>query len=509
MKVCGYLPKRGDFMRYKASLIICALITVALGLSFFFTPEVVTSKVENRNMTTFKMIFNPVDDIDPNTGEKSVLYNADKSIPDRLEDAMKDQIFIRDYVVLNYTELEAKLSNLYLGTTKTLSAFLKDNTPPAETVPAETDAPVTVPDEGFPDEYYDLYEESGASAELDFTKYPKYGYARLEAFPANSYDYTNVGSRAAYNGTDYLGFKPGKSTYTQRGVSVMVSQYEKLREVYPDIKIYNYFVSAMTDTPWFYDSIGTYPDKQEAAAQYLPEYVKVSRLIYEDFEDYAACNFKTDHHWSYKGAERGYRDVYAMMAEDLNLSPLKYPIQTWKFSEMYDFKYRGSHATEVRNVYSGYDEFIVYEYDLGERETFVAPASNYTVEIPVTMGLMEKYKVGNIKKNADHYINFYGQSYDKNGKTYSDSENMLIIKNNNGAEHSLLMICDSTQRAYRDVIGSHFKNVVTLDYRIMATVPVDYIIEKYDIDTILVGGLSFAWGGDSKYVLNFSENFGK
>ena len=35
------------------------------------------------------------------------------------------------------------------------------------------------------------------------------------------------------------------------------------------------------------------------------------------------------------------------------------------------------------------------------------------------------------------------------------------------------------------------------------------LIEKYDIDTILVGGLSFAWSGSDQYMLKFSEDFGK
>ena len=86
---------------------------------------------------------------------------------------------------------------------------------------------------------------------------------------------------------------------------------------------------------------------------------------------------------------------------------------------------------------------------------------------------------------------------------------MFVIKNNNGAEHSLLLVCDSTQRPYRDVLGSHFKNLVTLDYRIITKIPIDYIIEKYEIDTILFGGQSFAWSGENQYLFKFSDNFGK
>ena len=99
-------------MKYKVSFIICAAVVVILAVSYFFSPMVETSDIEMRNMSTFNMIFDPVDEIDPDTGEKSIIYNADKSIPDRLEMALKDQIFIRDFVVLNYSDLEAKLVEL-------------------------------------------------------------------------------------------------------------------------------------------------------------------------------------------------------------------------------------------------------------------------------------------------------------------------------------------------------------------------------------------------------------
>lgn len=500
-------------MKYKATLILCGVLIVALAFSFFLTPETAVSELENRNMTTFGMILDPVDDIDPTTGEKSVLYNADKSIPDRLEDAMKDQIFIRNFVVLNYTNLESKLSNLYSGTVKMLSAPFKDDAPADdETQPDETDTPVTIPDEGFPDEYYDLAEEETAPpAAFDYKTYPVYGFARLATFPSRSYTYQSLGSFVTYNGTDWVGEKPSKGVPSAKAVQRHVDQYDKLLAEYPDLKIYNYFVTQMQNTPWFYDFYGVYPDRQEITAQYLPEYIKVARLTFDDFEDYSECYFKSDHHWAYKGSERGYQDVYNMMAEDLGLSPMKYPIKTWNFSELYGVQYRGSRASKLQSAFTSYDEFVAYEYDLGERETFVLNPNNYTVEIPVTMGLWEKYKVGNINKGkyTDHYIHFYGHSYDEKGKTYADSEYMLVIKNNNGAEHSLLMICDSTQRAYRDVLGSHFKNVVTLDYRIMTKVPVDYLIDKYNIDTILAGGLSFAWSGSDSYMLKFSDSFGK
>ena len=511
----GRTPERGDFMKYRATAIISFAIIAVLAVSYFFFPEVTASDTEMRSMRTFGMIFTTDDSVDEN-GDPTIVNNVGVSIPDRLENALKDQIFIREGVMSVYNGLQSKLANAYNSSVKLVKEPFKQLSAGDETTAPdgydETDAPVTVPVEGFPDEYYDLKEETPeAPATLDYDKYPGYGFARLNTFPDRQYEYSNIGSFALYNGTDYVGAKPSKGGASQKNVQKHVDQYEALLDVYPNLKFYSYFVTQIQDTPWFTNFYGAYPDKHELIAQYLPEYVDVARLTFKDFADYQACYYKSDHHWAYKGSERGYQDVYNMMSKKLDLSPMKYPIKTWNFSELNGVQYRGSRANNLRDSYTSYDEFIAYEYELGERTTFVLDPKNYTKEIPVTMGLWERYKVGNINKSKyyDHYICFYGHSYDATGKEYADSAYCFVIKNANGAAHSLLMVCDSTQRPYRDVLGSHFKNVVTLDYRIMTQVPVDYLIDTYDIDVILCGGQTFAWSGSNSYLFSFSENFGK
>ena len=531
-------------MKHKISVIICAVIVVTLALSYFFFPEVTSSETERRSMRTFGMIFETIDSVDED-GEPTIVNNVGISIPDRLENAMKDQIFIREDVMKLYNGLQTAFANLYGDTNRMLRTYfgsskrpsvettvppLPDETTatplPDETtampLPDETTVPTgetsqPLPEESEPPVTTEPAESTTEPKEepkpipLDFDKYPGYGYARLESFPPLSYEYRYIGDFALYNGTDYVGAKPNKNVVKQAAVQKHVDQYEKLLKEYPNLKFYSYFVTQIQDTPWFHDFYGEYPDRHETIAQYLPEYVTVGRLTFQDFNDYMDCYFKSDHHWSYKGSERAYQDVYYMMADELELSPLKHPIKTWNFTELNGVKYRGSRANNLRDAYSSYDEFIAYEYDLGERETFVLDPKNYTEEIPVTMGLWERYKVGLINHDRyfDHYINFYGHSYDKYGVEYADSAYSFVIKNNNDAEHSLLLVCDSSQRPYRDVLGSHFKNLVTLDYRILTKIPVDYLIEKYEIDTILCGGQSFAWSGKSAYLFTFSDDFGK
>lgn len=513
-------------MKSKISVIFCGVLILFLSLSYFFTPEVETSETEMRNMRTFGMIFKEIEAYDED-GVPYFTNNKGISYPDRLENALKDQIFVRDSVMTVYNGTNEAFANLYYSAEGFVEKLLGEEKVIVD-VEDETDetAPVeTAPPEGFADEYYDLKEETPEPpAVLDWNKYPGYGYARLATFPERSYTYRKLGSFVTYNDTDYVGTLPSKSAPKESSVKKHVDQYEKLLDEYPNLKFYSYFVTQMQDTPWFYDVFGVYPDKHETIAQYLPEYMGVARLTFSNFADYQDCYFKSDHHWAYKGSERAYRDVYNMMADELELSPVKNPIATWNFSELFGIEYRGSRANNLRSAYNGYDEFIAYEYDLGERETYVAQVNvgknsdgsvrvgDYTKEIPVTMGLWERYKSGNMKRDRyfDHYINFYGRAYDQTGREFADSDNMFIIKNkDNGAKHNMLLVCDSSQRPYRDVLASHFGTLVTLDYRIIPYVPIDYIIETYNIDVIFFGGQSFAWSGSNQYLFRFSENFGK
>ncbi len=494
-------------MKYKFTVLLAALALLILAGTYIVGYETVTvSELENRNMFTFDMILNPV------TDPESTVYNAEKGYSDRFEDAMKDQITIREPVVLFYSDLEGKMGNIYNRIWMEL--FFR----PVEVEEEETETETERPAEGYPDEYYDLtVEEPVIPEELDFAKYPGYGYARLQKWTNRSYVYTDAGQGLVYiNNTQWVGQAPSTgatlSAGSQQVLAHSVEQLEAIMAAYPDMKVYNYFVTQIRDTPWFESFQGAeFLNHFEHIAQALPEEIKIDMLQFTDIADYQATNYASDHHWSHIGSERGYQDVYALMAEDLDLSPFKYPVKEWNFSQLYGVQYRGSRANKLKDSYSGWDEFLVYEYDLGERETFVLNPADLSKEIPVTMTLFERYKEGNISKNKyyDHYINFYGRCYNEAGKEFADSSYVFVIKNDNGAAHNILMVGDSTQRAYRDVIASHFGTAIYLDYRIMAQVPVDVLIETYDIDVLMVGGLYGCYWLSGGCVFNFSSNFGK
>lgn len=444
-------------------------------ISYLFHGSKAVSVLENRTLMTFDMVLtNP-------PAEDSIVYKATAS--ERLEEALKDQFWGKDCISLNYVNYTAALDNVY---SKCKNGILNSLS--------------------IGDKNYSAYNYSN---NIDQEQYPNYGVPRLDIFPVQNYLYSKIGNLYRLDDTDYVFDKPIVNLPDIAQVSKCSAQINHIHDLYPELKFYSYFVSSLNSTKWFDRQLNfDTPDYFELIAQFLPDYMRVCRLMYQNDVDYKSMFYKSDHHWSYKGFMQGYQDIYRMISEDYELSPLKTPKEIWNFSELYGIEYRGSRAYNLRILYDGYDEFIVPEYDLKDRECYSIDLKTGD-EIPVTLCLWDKYKNGEISKEPyyDHYIYFYYSAYDEKGNDCSN-EYYLIKNTGSGLEHNLLFVSDSTGRAIRDVLGSHFGTEIYLDYRNMSQVKIDEIIKKYNIDTILMSGLGTVWTVD-EYSYRFADGFGE
>ena len=462
-------------MKTKVSVIVLLLIEIGCLASYFMHGTKETSELENRTLMTFDMVFNNPPDKD------SIVYKATAS--ERFEEALKDQFFGRDWVSLHYVDYSAFLDNVFIKGKRTISGIVTRGRQNSS-----------------------LEEQEVA---IDYNRWPVYGLPRLTVFPSQNYTYSKIGNLYRFGDSDYIFDGPIINQPDFGQVTEHAAQIEHIHELYPKVKFYSYFVSALNSTKWFDGQLDyNTPDYFELIAQYMPSYMKTSRLIYHDEAGYESMFYKSDHHWCYKGYMQGYEDIYNMISEDYQLSALKMPEKIWNYSELYGVEYRGSRASNLQELYDSYDEFIVPEYDLGNRECYSIDLSTGE-EIPVTLCLWNSYKNGEMSKDRyyDHYIRFYYSAFDKNGNDYSN-EYYLIKNNDSHTGHNLLFVTDSTGRAIRDVLGTHFDTVLYLDYRNMYQVKVDEIIEKYNVDTILMNGLGAVWTG-KEYSFHFSDGFGE
>ncbi len=445
--------------------------------SYFFHETIDTSELENRTLMTFDMVVN-----NP-PSEDSIVYRATTS--ERFEEALKDQFFGRNWITIHYANYTAFLENVYSKYWKGIVVTFNQKT------------------------NWDDHANANAEIGVDYDRWPVYGLPRLEIFPSQNYSATKIGNLFRFNDTDYIFDGPIVDSPDSVQLDEHAAQIEHIHELYPNINLYSYFVSSLSSTKWFDGQlVFDTPDYFETIAQAMPEYMKVKRLIYQDDVGYENTFYKSDHHWSYIGFTQGYEDIYDMISQDYgNLSPAKSPIKIWNFSELYGVEYRGSRANNLQELYDGYDEFIVPEYDLGDRTCYSIDLDTGK-ETPVTLCLWDTYKAGEISKDRyyDHYGYFYYSAYDDDGNNLSN-EYYLIRNEESNTGHNLLLVTDSTGRAMRDVLGSHFDSEVYLDYRNMSSVKVDEIIEKYNIDTIVMNGLGVVWTG-KEYSFHFTDGFG-
>ena len=315
-----------------------------------------------------------------------------------------------------------------------------------------------------------------------------------------------VGNYALIENTGYITVRPSTDPMDKIAVQERVKQLERLHEAYPELKMYAYYVSQAFDMPWFNSYLGTAAaDHYQEIVDAIPEYVRSNHLVYKNLDDYMEIHYKTDHHWNHLGARRGYEDIYAMMSDDFDLGGLCVPAKENNVSETYDFDYLGSYGRSLGRLYNeGYDAFSFFEYDLPQRETSIINPETLE-EIPATkIGLYDEYQRGEINKDigTDHFIIMYGTARDAEGHGYSDGSYPVIIRNSEGNGKNLIITGDSYNRAMRDALASHFDTTVYLDYRTLSTVPIDYIIEKYNIDVLLISSHTSMWGSE-EYLFTF------
>lgn len=194
-----------------------------------------------------------------------------------------------------------------------------------------------------------------------------------------------------------------------------------------------------------------------------------------------------------------------MIGKDIDLGKILIPEAENEVSKTFDFVYLGSYGQSLGKLYDKrYDDFSFYEYDFPQRQLAILnPHTMEEIEAS-KIGLYDEYRSGEIDKDIgrDHYIALYGIARDQEGKEYIDSTSAYIIRNQEGNGKNLMICGDSYSRALRDPLASHFDTTVYLDYRILSSVSIDDIIEKYHIDALLISSNANMWNSE-EYLFKF------
>lgn len=238
---------------------------------------------------------------------------------------------------------------------------------------------------------------------------------------------------------------------------------------------YFYFINTDQTINFKNPNYNIYMKIKELYPTFKSDYLKV-----DGFETYKEWFYKTDHHWNYKGANQGYKDIINLMLGE------KEPILVPDDEITFDTIFYGSRANKAK-YYNYKEKFTVYSYNVPKHKTYIN-------------GIEQEY--GN--KSGYHNNTYkYDNNTNHNGQYYGWDYAEIVYDFNRPHKENLLIISGSFSNAINELIASHFNKTYIIDLRHYKDFDVDEYIEKNKIDKFIFityishcKGTEFLMGGN-------------
>lgn len=185
----------------------------------------------------------------------------------------------------------------------------------------------------------------------------------------------------------------------------------------------------------------------------------IDSLKYDSFDEYKEYFYKTDHHWNYKGAYKGYTDIANLM--NLDTPKIKDTICVNKF-------FNGSKFRDIAGLKIINDETCVYDFDLPEFDIYISGEKADDYGSPI--GKLDQ-------TNEITYAYLYGADYDE----------IIFINKEINSDKSLLIYSNSYSNAINKLLASNYKKTFVIDGRhYNGESMIDYIKDKKIDDVIII-----------------------
>ncbi|MCI8418125.1 MAG: hypothetical protein HFI33_11655 [Lachnospiraceae bacterium] len=178
--------------KYRGSVKVCFLLLIIMLISYFVLDDDKSDTFENRTMADFSMVFHPA-------SKDSVVYK--ETAVERLEEALKDQFFMREPILYGYI---------------TTMDFLAKTT----------------------SDVIQIYQKPSKRE--------------------GQYTYEIIGNYIRIGGTNWISSAPVLENLNSNSIKIHTDQIREIHKMYPDIHFYFYFVTQAYDMEWFDDFLGVW-----------------------------------------------------------------------------------------------------------------------------------------------------------------------------------------------------------------------------------------------------------
>lgn len=296
-------------------------------------------------------------------------------------------------------------------------------------------------------------------------------------FSNHEKDYLSF-NKVNFYGKDYLVYTPTSLSVNKDYLNNKINNYNKFISQYKDVDFYLYYIERDSD-------INFNNNKKSGNYEYIKENLNVKksgRLEIDSFSAYSNYFFKTDHHWNYIGAYKGYLDILKLFDLKNNIEP--------KYTECLTNKFSGTKAkiSMLNDVMK--ERFCVYKFDFNNIKTTINGFTN-------NYGKQEndKLKILNINSLYEDY--------------YGNNDGEIIFESNDDTKNNILIIGESYDNAILKLLAENFNTTVSIDLRYYSyymdkEFNLSYYVNKYDIHKVLFIGNIIFFTSD-EFLINIGE----
>lgn len=255
-------------------------------------------------------------------------------------------------------------------------------------------------------------------------------------------------------------------------IDAAAANYDLLIKRFPDLHFYAYYIQEVWDSayhplaPYFQDADKGRPI--EYFQEIMPVGLTLGQFAFSSFKD-MQWFYKTDHHWTMRGACRGYQQIYALLA--LNYPDITPVVDCDHYMVVPGVQFLGSSARDA-----------LYPMQPEEIEVSTAPLPEHTILVdgkPSKYTHLASYLRGdfNTYPYTDHYRLIFG-AFNKQVEYEFPASPM----------RNLLIIGSSYRTPVLPFIASHYRHTWVVDLRFEEDFSLGEFLNEHPVDDLLLLG---------------------
>lgn len=277
-------------------------------------------------------------------------------------------------------------------------------------------------------------------------------------------------------GSDYLIARPDEEIENNKiAVANRAKELLALKQQNPEVRFYTYFINRATNCNWYGSTEGIFA--YDYAAYFQSQLGGGSGIACGEFtltnlQDYMDTGYKLDFHLNHIGAYRAYQSIYAMLAKNMDMTPILTPVREVDYDNLRTIGQTIKDPDNAEIPEENMDIFKTYQFNYGD-------FTSYVNDKKMTIGMEEEYGKGQFSRAPafQHLFSFYG------GQT-----GVIRFEFHQPDRPNLLILSDSQGRPIRKLLASHFNRTIYLDDVQTNSLDLDQVIADNEIDVVVFVG---------------------